>query len=54
MVKTDHMPKRECEGGCYANAVTSDGWLSYLCKARQKREQLFEAIDWNNCTSLLE
>lgn len=33
--------------------VTTDGWLSYLCKARQKQGQLFEAIDWNNCTSIL-
>lgn len=33
--------------------VHDDGWLSYLCKGRQKPGGLLDSIDWNNCTSTL-
>lgn len=34
-------------------SVQDDGWLSYLCKSRQKSSGLLDSIDWDNCTSIL-
>ena len=30
--------------------MTSDGWVSYILKGRQKNGRLLEHIDWNNCS----
>lgn len=30
--------------------MTSDGWISYILKGRQKNGCLHDHIDWNNCS----